>query len=210
MELRICFSKRLVVGFLEVGHIPRCGRAVGVPPWFPEYGLTPGKLGRVSLHRSREELRNPAPQLLIAPSLLKSLYSEIRHIALNQRILVLRLRSGEQSHWLFLLCENLLFIYLVNLLKDCAIRTPAGNELDTTPPLTKLMVQDFSQESRNLSRETLLFGITGLPGLGPGWLLHQWGSGIPASRCSVPSSTELLDVCQDKMRGPSEALINTA
>lgn len=166
-----------MVGFPEVGQIPRCGRAVGVPPRFPEDGLTPGKLGGVSLHRSRE---------LLALSLLKSLYSEIRHIALNQRILVLRLRSGEQSHQLFLLCENLLFIYSVNLLQDCVIRTPAENELDTTPPLTKLMVQDFSQESRNLSREKLLFGITDLPGLGPGWLLHQWGSGIPASRRSVP------------------------
>lgn len=169
-----------------MGQIPRCGRAVGVPPRFPEDGLTPGKLRGVSLHRSREELRTLPLQLLLALSLLKSLYSEIRHVALNQRILVLRLRSGEQSHWLFLLCENLLFIYSVNLLQDCAIRTPAENELDTTPSLTKLMVQDFSQESRNLSREKLLFGIRDLPGLGPGWLLHQWGSGIPASRRSVP------------------------
>lgn len=69
MELRICLSKRLVVGFLEVGHIPRCGRAVGVPPWFPEYGLTAGKLERVSLHRSREELRNAAPPASHCPVL---------------------------------------------------------------------------------------------------------------------------------------------
>lgn len=75
--------------------------------------------------------------------------------------------------------------------------------MDTTPSLTELMVQDSSQESRNLFRETLLFRITGLPGLELGWLLHQWGSGIPLSRSSVPRSTELLVVCQVNMRGPS-------
>ena len=51
-------------------------------------------------------------------------------------------------------------------------KVPASNKLDTTPPLTKLVVQDSFRGSRNLAWETLLFGITGLTGLELGWLPH--------------------------------------
>lgn len=66
------------------------------------------------------------------------------------------------------------------------------------------MIQDSFWGFKDLDQGILLFRVTGLPGLELRWLLHQRGSGAPASRNSVPRSTELLGVCQANMKGPSE------
>ena len=63
---------------------------MGVTPRFSGYVLTPGKLGRVGLLKSREELGNPAPLASYCLSLVQCSYAEIRNTALKKSILVLR------------------------------------------------------------------------------------------------------------------------
>lgn len=149
MELWICLSKRLAVEFFEEGQISRCGGAMGVTPRFSGYccqGLAPRKLGRISLPKSREELRDLAPHCL---SLVRSSYPEIRSTALKERIPVLRL-WGKENSFINSPCCVEIYHPVSKLSPGVWGKDPACNKWYTTPPLTKLVAQDSSTRSRNL------------------------------------------------------------